>query len=834
MRIWALLVVGFLLLAAGGVIALVNLNTYLNENKDWISKRVEAAVGRPVHFDKVGVSLWGGLGVRIESLRIADDPAFSKGDFLRAEDVRVRVRLLPALLGNYEVARVVLVAPSLTLIRNDAGLNLESLGGRGDTPQAPGGAGEEESAAFNAGAFLVAVVDIRDATLRYIDRRADPPVELLVDQLRFAASNVRLDGPIGLELEAAILGARTPNLRLTGHVGPIDIRAPRNSPLALQLALGPVDLDPLLRLEDVAQALPPEFEASGVFEAEVALEGQLEQLAIEASVDVSDSALRFAESFDKASGVPMQVAFKGSLAGQRLTIESLDLTLADARLAVTGSVTGGESARYDLHLVGESLPLAGWDALLPGLSGIELGGSAKLDLRARGETKAEGLPALEGSLALVGVEARVPDMPELSDFSTTVTIEGRDAFMPSTSFRLGDLPVELEVSIENLADPTVVASLSSPLLQPAALGFSSGENESGESQDETPDELRGVVLTATLRLPEGEPDAQVSLRSSGGRLQGIDYESLSAEFRLYKDRATIESLKLQAYQGELQVTGFYDMSEPERPTFDITSSLKDIRIDALLASQAPDAAQFLAGRANGKLTLKGAGSDWPSIREMLTGHGNLRIEEGVLKDVNLAEEVFSALTGVPGLSGLLSSDLRRKHPQLFGSGDTVFEAMGGDLQIAEGRARVRNLRLAANDYSVVARGSVGLDGKVDMKATFSASDALTASLVKKLSQMQYLKGKRGRIEIPFRIGGRLPDVKLKPDTQFVSKALQRALVDSVIENLLRASKPKPQPQPAPTAGTGEEPAEQTPEPPKTPAEVGRELLEKSLGDLLGR
>src|SRR6185295_17124455 len=110
---------------------------------DWVAAQASAALGREVAFDAVGVSLRGGVSARLKNLRVADDPTYGAEPFLQAKEVRVALRILPALRRRFEVRYVVVDEPSLTVIRDARGLNLASFGGA-----KPGGAkpGEERPA----------------------------------------------------------------------------------------------------------------------------------------------------------------------------------------------------------------------------------------------------------------------------------------------------------------------------------------------------------------------------------------------------------------------------------------------------------------------------------------------------------------------------------------------------------------------------------------------------------------------------------------------------------------------------------------------------------------
>ena len=123
MRKWIIVAALALVLGGGLWVATANLDAWLNENRAWVGEQLSAALGRDVSFGEVGISLRSGLGVRARDLRIGEDPAFSKQDFVQAEAVDVRVKLLPALFGEIQVARVVLRSPSVS--RKHARISLE-------------------------------------------------------------------------------------------------------------------------------------------------------------------------------------------------------------------------------------------------------------------------------------------------------------------------------------------------------------------------------------------------------------------------------------------------------------------------------------------------------------------------------------------------------------------------------------------------------------------------------------------------------------------------------------------------------------------------------------
>src|SRR3990172_920872 len=131
MRRWLLALVA-LAIGIGLALALVvqNLDALLDAQRDRIAERAEAVLGRKVEFGRVRVSLGAALAIRVEDLRIADDPDFSKEAFLGADSLRVRLKLLPALRGEGAIDEVSLDAPSIGVIGTSRGLSPASLGRR--------------------------------------------------------------------------------------------------------------------------------------------------------------------------------------------------------------------------------------------------------------------------------------------------------------------------------------------------------------------------------------------------------------------------------------------------------------------------------------------------------------------------------------------------------------------------------------------------------------------------------------------------------------------------------------------------------------------------------
>jgi AsmA-like C-terminal region/Domain of Unknown Function (DUF748) len=661
MRKWWLVGLGLLVVVAAVLgFALANLNRWLERNRDWLAAEASQALGREVRFEEVGVSLRGGLAARLGTLRIADDPAWSKEPFLEARAVRVAVRILPALLGRFEVRYVVVEEPKVVVIRDRRGMNVSSLGGGKPStsptgaapadakpaPSAPPPDGAPGGVPAIAGALLVSSIRIEQGHLRFVDRRATPPAEYAVERLDVEASNVSLGTPVALKIAAAVLGAAKQNVTATGTVGPLDGNEV------------PVDLS--VELDDV----PP-------------------------------------------------AALSGTMA-----------------------------------------------------------------TKVRAALRAEGPPSLVGTATLRGVRATPPGAPwTLSDLDSTVELRGDSAVIPTSRFKVAGIPVEAEATVERFQPVKLSFVTRVPELDLQRLGY-------GGAGVRAPEVVHGLETKGTAEIGAAGPQAHVSTRSAKGSVRDVAYEGLEMDAALAGETATLERLHVAALGGTYDGTGKVDFHDANRPRFEQRSTVRGMAMRELLAHAFPAAVGRFEGRLDATMTLAGAGRDLEAVKPTLQGQGRVDVHDGVLKDVNVTESVFGGVTGIAGLSMLVPPDVRGRYPEVFGTGDTKFQELGGDVRVADQHVTTDNFRMAARDYTVSGRGGVGFDGRVDFTATLVASERLTADIVKGAKEAKYLANDDGRLAVPFRFVGKMPGVKPVPDADWVAKALGKAALGSGVEKLL--------------------------------------------------
>lgn len=779
MRRW--LIVGAVVVVVGvGVVvaAMANLSRWVAANHDTLVARAEKELGRRVQFGEIGVSLWGGVGIRVADLRVADDPDYADGEFLRADSAHVTVRVLPALFGRWEVRRVTLRQPVVTLIRDANGLNVDSLGQRKrrkrDRPPSDAARPPEPR---RLPLVIVGLLDLRDGELRWVDRRVQPPAELALHALHVEAEDLSVVRPVAFTVEARLLDAAERNLRAEGTIGPIgdppDLEA---APIDATLSVRDVDADVVLRaLPELAALVPPQLRLQGPVGVTGHAVGTTATFTLDGTADATAATVAWDDELAKPAAVPCTVTLTGRRDADALSFQRASVRLADATAAASGRVTPGAPFAVDLTVDATVPDLARLATMVPDLAGAA--GALEAHVRVQGEVAAGRIPSVTGTLALRDVAARLPEAPVgVTGLTTTIQLEGDGASMPASRFQVDGHPVEARFAVRDLDAPHGELHVQGEAIPLTVVGTMPVKGL-------PPDVVRGVVVDAQGRSVDGAPQGQATIRSTSGTVHGADYANLVARLRVQGDVATMESFTLDAYDGTVRGSGRADVGDPERPRLAVDMSARGVGVEGLIASQKPKDMQRVSGRLDAEASLTATGRSWEALQRTVAGTGRIELRDGVVYDINIGDDVLGGVT-IPGIANLLPERLRKKRPDLFSTGDTRFELLRASATIADETATTKDMLLSAKAFTVTGAGTLTVDGRVDFAGTFEAAKGLTADVTSTIREARLLANDRGLIEIPFLLRGQLPKVKAQPDLRFLTNLLPPALIEKGLDAVL--------------------------------------------------
>ncbi len=347
-----------------------------------------------------------------------------------------------------------------------------------------------------------------------------------------------------------------------------------------------------------------------------------------------------------------------------------------------------------------------------------------------------------------------------------------------------------------------------------------------------------VIQTAGLRdAPKGQLrveadnlrfDAEGAVELNGkvifreGRLSLADiqspFENIQLEVQIEKEKIQIKNFSLQAAHGSVSGVGAVEhLSTAPQAAFEMKA--EHLNLDELLPKPDPDEPS-LSGLLTVSFQGTASGKEWPQISQSLSGQGQVALAEGVLRNLNVIQEVFKNLSVIPGLVDKLKSRLPENYEEKLSAKDTVLNPIQFPVSVQRGVASVRDLQISSDTFNIRGTGAFGLDGRVDMQTFLTIDPDLSQAFIKSVQELQYLTNPEGQLQVPIRISGVSPDVRVMPDVPYVASKLAVSKTQEVIGKILEKQMKK---EPTPQEGAPGEAPQDTKKP-----DLWGQLLETAL------
>jgi uncharacterized protein involved in outer membrane biogenesis len=686
------------------------------------------------------------------------------------------VKFWPLLSRSVQVKRVILHDPVIQIVRNrDGNFNFSTIGKKAkekkdEREKAERAPQEQESA------LLISLVDISNGNIRYLDKKNG--TDMQAKQIDLKIEDFDFAKPFSVKLRGAIYADKQ-NFTLESKIGPVG----RRVDVAEVPVDGKIDIDPLnmtqLRaaLPVMKSALPRELDVSGVYRVkDLKFKGTLNNLALDGQLEGTNGALRYGNAFQKPAGDPLTLNLDLKLAGNKITIRKSHLKLHSLELATAGDVQTGDNPVLNLTVDSKPASLQGWDRIVPALADYQLSGTMNVKATVRGSIGKGAAPQIQGTLGLKNVSAKPPSFPKpIENLDTTVRFTGQKADIGDMTLTLGKSRIRLAAAIEKFAPLTLSYKMSTPELWPA--DYSAALPEERKS-----DVIRNLQSAGQFSMASGDMVYQGRLSSADGTLYNVPYKALDATLSLANRVANIKSLQVNALSGALKADGQYSFKEAV-PQFSLASKVQNIDVKELYTALDPKAERDVRGRMNADMKVSGSGKTWEAIKPTLHGQGDAEVVQGALLNFNIADNVLTGITGIPGLTNAVNPSLRAKYPEVFTAKDTEFKELKANFDLADSRMNVKDLRMAAAEFVVQGNGWADFDRKVDFRATLSFSQRFSTDLSQSAREIKYLLNNQGQLEVPFALTGKMPNVKPKPDTRYLGQMVQRGFLRKGTEEL---------------------------------------------------
>ena len=756
------------------VIAFFNLEGLINKNKDTLLAKAEETVGREITLGDVGLSFKGGLGVVLNDVTLADDPAFSDQPLVSAKSLQVNAKIMPLFRKEFQVKRVILREPVFNLVRDEQGvLNATTL--------AAGGEQTTSSNEAAAAPLVVSLVNISDGVVHFEDRAQ--AIKLDVTDIDSKVTDFEMGKPISLELDAAVIEPEK-NFALAGTFGPLGDN-PDDTPVDARVGIGPIAFATLSRaVPALTEGMPPELSLSGPITLNVEAKGTVGDLALKIDLDANDLAAEMPASFVKTAGTPLSLSTDIALTKEHAKLANTAIKLHSLELAGSGDIALGEVPTARIKVESQPTDLAGWSEILPALAEYGMGGTVQLGAVIDGPLGPEQKPAVNGRVKLANVNLQLPEAPKpINDINADVSFTDTSASLKNTSLRIGSSTITANANVSSFEPLVVEYTAGSSALALNDVRPAPKPGEPGPKPTKRPEVVRDLNVAGSLKVVGEQRSGAGKIQSGSGSVADIDYTQLSGDFKLDGDRLDVSDIVVSLLDGKVKGDGTFMIGD--EPSFELSTEAQQINVVGVM-EMIPDVARsHLRGTTNFNLTVSGEGKEWSDIQPTVSGNGFAELMDGALVDINIAKAIVDEITANTGLSNLISQRIQDKYPKAFKDRDTAFEELKSTFVIEDGKLLVRNMNVAADDYGFHGVGAIDFNKGLNLDVTMTVSKALTDDIARDFAAIKYLSNDKGQIEVPFYLQGVLPKVSVKPNQDYINGVVQNALVNEGLNNLLK-------------------------------------------------
>ncbi len=247
--------------------------------------------------------------------------------------------------------------------------------------------------------------------------------------------------------------------------------------------------------------------------------------------------------------------------------------------------------------------------------------------------------------------------------------------------------------------------------------------------------------------------------------KGLVMKDLLLEYGLDKGVLIVKDFSIKVADGQVRSKIKTDLNKPGL-AYDGQLDVESVKVEGLLASLVPEVKDMISGALQSHLTFSGAGTEWPKLRNALIVDGTYALHDGRVSNTPVTVAV-AKLLGLDELNNI------------------SFEDLDGSLHIIKGQVALKT-RMTGKDVNAQAKGTVGLDGKLDLPVNLRFSSELSEKLKKRASVAKYLMDETGEAEIRLKLAGTVTRPYPTLDTAGVQEQVKETVRKKAIEELGKA------------------------------------------------
>ncbi len=144
---------------------------------------------REISIEKLDLSIWGGLGLKLVEVQISTPENFDETNFLTAENIDLKLQILPLFSGEFRIDRLIINQPIISMHKNKNGFNNYTF--KKAEEKAPPGIAEKLTPETKAASVALSFdnFEIENGTINYRDDSLDLSMQIMGLNLSTSLAN---------------------------------------------------------------------------------------------------------------------------------------------------------------------------------------------------------------------------------------------------------------------------------------------------------------------------------------------------------------------------------------------------------------------------------------------------------------------------------------------------------------------------------------------------------------------------------------------------------------------------------------------------------------------
>lgn len=226
---------------------------------------------------------------------------------------------------------------------------------------------------------------------------------------------------------------------------------------------------------------------------------------------------------------------------------------------------------------------------------------------------------------------------------------------------------------------------------------------------------------------------------------------LSENFKMTRQRYELISAESDYFDGLVKLKGSLERGTSKTFTIDGTASA--LNLSSLAKFIAPNSTMEMQGKLDVPvLSLAGDRNAFP---QSLTGSAEMNMVQTKVSKKAIATKILSALRSVPVVGGLFGTDTTKF--------ETEVQTINAKMHLQDSMLYLDTAKLSRPSYNVDLKGTLAFDKTIKLTGDVIVLEESAAMLGLNITPLKNLFGRLGRIVVPIRVRGKVPDVEVEAD-----------------------------------------------------------------------